>query len=59
MWYSGYRQPDYEGMILARQEQQEIDEDNGVFGDDDEEEIISEWPPIVRRWLKEDGGKQR
>lgn len=43
---------DYEDLILARQEQIEIMEDNGTLPDDDE--ITEIYNPIILRMLKEE-----
>lgn len=43
---------DYEALILARQEQIEIMEDNGIFPDD--EEITEIYNPIIMRVLAEE-----
>lgn len=43
---------DYEDLILARQEQIEIMEDNGIFPDD--EEVTEIYNPIILRMLEEE-----
>ena len=42
---------DYEDLILARQEQNEIMEDNGYIPDD--EEVTEIYNPIIQRMLEE------
>ena len=44
---------DYEDLILARQEQIEIMEDNGILPND-EEEVTEIYNPIILRMLKEE-----
>lgn len=43
---------DYEDLILAKQEQIEIMEDNGIFPDD--EEVTEIYNPIILRMLEEE-----
>ena len=43
---------DYEDLILARQERNEILEDNG-YDFDDNEEVVEIYNPIILKMLKE------